>query len=147
MAGGRQIGPRLFDEIFFGSEAAPVKPRVEFSAKTRDQAFARAGGKCQICGLLFGGKKPEYDHILPAALGGDATLANCAVICGPCHRAKTAKDDVPKIRKADRQRKAHVGAELPKAPIQSRGFPPSGKQPRIEKQSLAPRALYEDVET
>lgn len=109
--------------------------RIEFNAKTRDQASQRANGRCEKCGGAF--KRPEFDHILPLALGGKSELANCMVLCEPCHKEKTSKEDVPRIRKADRQRKANNGAKLPPAkPIQSAGFPKSDKRPSIEKRPL-----------
>jgi 5-methylcytosine-specific restriction protein A len=124
--------------------------RLEFSAKVRDQAAQRANSKCEMCGLPFGGRRPEYDHVLPAALGGKPTLANCRAVCGPCHRAKTAKEDVPRIRKADRQRRAATGAHRPRPKIPSN--PDALKAPpkvaRIDKSALAPlprRSIYRDM--
>lgn len=89
--------------------------RREFSSKTMDQAYARSSGRCEnkACGAVLRPGKFHYDHILPDALGGKPTLANCQVLCVGCHKAKTAKEDVPRIRKADRQRKAHIGAKPP----------------------------------
>jgi hypothetical protein len=108
-----------------------MSKRSEFSSKTRDQAYARAKGKCEnhACGLPLQIGKFAYDHILPDALGGKPTLANCQVLCSDCHGAKTAKQDVPRIRKADRQRKAHIGAKpSPKVEIKGKPFaPPSPK--------------------
>ena len=75
---------------------------VEFPRKIKAAAFQRANGHCEACKLPFKGGA-EYDHILPAALGGLPTLANCRAICTPCHKAKTATD-VQTVRKADRQR-------------------------------------------
>lgn len=86
--------------------------RAEFSAKTKDRAFSRAAGKCELCSAPLRPGHIEYDHRLPDALGGKNDIANCQVLCSPCHSAKTAKEDVPRIRKADRQRKAHVGARV-----------------------------------
>ena len=78
--------------------------RREFSQKVRTLAFERANGWCEECGAkLFPGGY-QYDHVLPAALGGDRTLDNCKVICLPCHGLKTTKEDRPKIHKADRAR-------------------------------------------
>lgn len=109
--------------------------RLEFPAKVRDAAAKRADGKCEICGLPFKGR-PQFDHVLPAALGGEPTLANCRAICVECHKAKTA-DDIGRIRKADRQRKAANGAKLPsKKSIQSAPFPKSEKRPAIDKKAL-----------
>ena len=117
------------------------KIRIEFSEKIRDEAIARAKGCCQICGLPFAGKKPEVDHILPAALGGAPILANARAVCKPCHAAKTVKD-VRGMRKADRQRRANNGAELPKATIRSRGFAKVGK---VKREQLPLPARKADV--
>lgn len=123
--------------------------RLEFSAKVKDQAAQRAGGKCQLCGLPFAGKAMAFDHILPDALGGKPTLANCQVLCVPCHTAKTAKEDVPRIRKADRQRRAHSGIKASKSPpIKSAGFAKAEKPRKIDRSALPelpPRSLYRDV--
>lgn len=106
--------------------------RLEFTAQIRDAAIQRANGVCQTCGMPFAGKKIEVDHLLPLALGGKSELANAVALCKSCHATKTAKEDVPRIRKADRQRRAHNGAELPKQPIAARpkpAKPPNGKLP------------------
>lgn len=109
-----------------------TRPReLEFSAKVRDQAIRRANGHCEnkACGLPFGNKRPEVDHILPCALGGKPVLANAQVLCAACHKAKTA-NDVRGIRKADRVRKANNGAKQTARPLKSRGF---DRKPKPEK--------------
>lgn len=58
----------------------------------------------------------EYDHVLPAALGGEATAENAKLLCRVCHRAKT-DDDIGRIRKADRQRDTHTGAKQSARPM------------------------------
>lgn len=84
--------------------------RVEFTAKTKAQAFERADGKCEECtARLFPGNI-HYDHRIPCALGGEATLDNCQVLCRSCHGAKTTKTDVPQIAKAKRVNRKHIGA-------------------------------------
>jgi 5-methylcytosine-specific restriction endonuclease McrA len=124
-------------------------PRSEFPANVKDKAYARAASKCELCGGILTIGKFEYDHRLPDALGGKNDLANCMVICTPCHKAKTSKEDVPRIRKADRQRKKHIGAVVePAIKLKSRGFPPTGKSPRIDKSAIPPlprRSIYGDV--
>lgn len=114
--------------------------RLEFTAKIRDAAIARANGMCQTCGLPFRGKRPEVDHILPCALGGLPTLANARVICGPCHKAKSA-DDIRRIRKSDRVRRANNGAKSPGGSIAGK---PKEKHTKIAKLPIPPpRNLYE----
>lgn len=108
--------------------------RLEFSATTKRKAFDRAmanGGLCECrCGAALQPPKVEYDHRIPCALGGDNSIANCMVLTAACHRTKTANEDVPRIRKADRQKVAAINAKPKGAPITSRGFP--AKQ-RVEK--------------
>ena len=117
-----------------------MSKRIEFTAKIRDKAADRAAGKCQKCGLPFGGKKMHFDHILPLALNGESTLANCQVLCEPCHKEKTAKEDVPRIRKADRSRRAARGIKNETAPkIKSPGFAVKQQKPgKIDKSKLPP---------
>jgi 5-methylcytosine-specific restriction protein A len=82
--------------------------RREFPAKVKVAAFERAKGQCEICGARLTVGKYRYDHKLPDALGGEPTLENCVVQCLPCDKPKTA-EDVTRIRKADRQRRIHLG--------------------------------------
>ncbi|WP_201269096.1 HNH endonuclease [Sinorhizobium meliloti] len=94
----------------------------------RAQAFERCGGLCEKCGARLKVGESEYDHIVPAALGGDATLDNAQVLCIPCHRGVGAKtsDDIKAIAKTKRNWLKHTGAwPKSKAKIQSRGFPKS----------------------
>jgi len=116
----------------------------DFSPKVKDQEWERAQGKCRACGIDIGTKAKHYDHILPFALGGKSELANCALLCEPCHKEKTAREDVPRIRKADRQRKAHIGATRPKGRIKSRGFSRSDKPAREPNPRLPPRPMFVD---
>lgn len=116
-----------------------MNKRDEFSNKTKDDAAKRANGRCGICKIAFGGQRPVYDHILPAELGGKATLANCQVLCVACHKEKT-RDDVRGLRKADRQRRASIGAERTKQKIPQ---PAGHEKPVKDKLPVPPpRALY-----
>lgn len=92
--------------------------RLEFSRKVRNQVFDRANGRCENkrCGAILKPGEGEYDHILPAELGGDASVANCMLICRPCHKAKTAQD-IKRIRKSDRQRDKARGTFKRKASL------------------------------
>ena len=100
---------------------------LEFPRKVKAAAFQRANGHCEACGVPFKGGA-EYDHVLPAALGGEPSLANCRAICQPCHKLKTT-DDVRTIRKADRMRDKASGAKTAKQTIAK---PPKAEcQPKI----------------
>jgi 5-methylcytosine-specific restriction protein A len=84
--------------------------RREFSKKVMGQAALRANGQCEKCSarLLSGGF--HFDHVIPDALGGEPTLANCQVLCKACHQGKTSKEDVPRIAKTERMRLKFTGA-------------------------------------
>lgn len=97
-------------------------PRREFSAKTKALAFERAGGNCECCTARLTVGKFHYDHVIPDALGGEPVLSNCMVLCTNCHGAKTHKEDVPRIAKAVRTNRKHIGAVRPKRPWPSRKF-------------------------
>lgn len=79
--------------------------RTEFPQKVRAQAALRSNGHCENprCGVRLPDGGYHYDHVIPDALGGEATLENCEVLCLPCHKAKTTKGDVPRIAKAKMQ--------------------------------------------
>lgn len=76
--------------------------RREFSTKVRDQAYERSKGRCEKCGAEFAGRRCEYDHRIPCALGGEPTLENCDCVCPVCHRQKTSTQDIPAISKCKR---------------------------------------------
>jgi len=85
--------------------------RREFPSKVRIEAFGRAGGKCESCGVVIRpGNGPHYDHRVPDAVGGEPTLDNCAVLCKACHSVKTSTEDVPAIAKTKRIRNRHINA-------------------------------------
>jgi 5-methylcytosine-specific restriction enzyme A len=87
--------------------------RTEFSMKTKRLGWERAGGVCECgCKRPFGKhpkERPDYDHILPDALGGDNSLENLQVIRHDCHLAKTATRDIKQIAKARRGEKDRAG--------------------------------------
>lgn len=99
--------------------------RVEFSKKTRAEAFARCGGKCEKCEMKLKVSEGEYDHVIPYFISRDSSLDNCQVLCQKCHRgvgAKTA-DDQRTISKIKRVKAKHEGTfPASKAKIRSRGF-------------------------
>lgn len=90
--------------------------RSEFSRKTKALAFTRAGGHCEDCGVKITAANPcEYDHVVPAAEGGDNSLGNCSVRCKKvCHALKT-KQDVKDIARIRRCRDKNSGAARKKS--------------------------------
>lgn len=96
--------------------------RQEFDRATKEAAWARAAGKCEICIQPFDGRRPEYHHKIPAALGGDNSLKNCKCICPPCHRIVTRDEDMPRITKAKRTERKRANIVPRKPKIKSRGF-------------------------
>ena len=88
--------------------------RQEFTPKTKLQAWDRCKGRCERCtAKILGG--PEYDHIVPAAIGGGNDIDNCAVLCRTCHGLKTHRTDVPQIAKTKRVRAKHANAQRSKS--------------------------------
>ena len=86
--------------------------RTEFPVKVKLQAYERclinSKPHCELCDKLILGV-PQYDHVKPDGLGGRATIENCMVLCGSCHRNKTHGQDRPVMAKADRSFKSKAG--------------------------------------
>jgi len=78
--------------------------RTEFSKTVRLAAWNRCGGHCEKCTakITAANGPPQYDHIVPDAVGGPATLDNCQTLCKTCHNTKTHEADVPQIAKTKR---------------------------------------------
>ncbi|MBX8785358.1 HNH endonuclease [Ochrobactrum sp. GRS2] len=110
--------------------------RMEFTRKDKAKIIARANGKCEKCSAMLKTGEGEVDHILPCALGGEATVANGRLLCRVCHVEKTA-DDIRRVRKSDRQRDKATGAVRPKSALAGRKRP----KPALTK-TLPPRAMY-----
>jgi 5-methylcytosine-specific restriction endonuclease McrA len=113
-----------------------MSKRMEFSRKDKAKIIARANGKCEKCYAMLKTSEGEVDHILPCALGGEATVANGRLLCRVCHVEKTA-GDIKAIRKSDRQRDKASGAVRPKSSLAGRKQP----KPALRK-TLPPRAMF-----
>jgi 5-methylcytosine-specific restriction endonuclease McrA len=87
--------------------------RHEFSKRIKAQAALRAKGQCEQCTARLRTGYIEYDHEIPDALGGMATLENCRVVCRSCHATKTQKVDIPRIAKANRNFRKANGIKSP----------------------------------
>jgi 5-methylcytosine-specific restriction protein A len=100
-----------------------MRSRTEFKATIKLGAFQRAKGCCEQCksGVKLLTGDIFYDHRIPDAMGGEATLDNCQVLCRSHHDAKTRKADVPAIAKVKRIERKRIGIRKP-SKLQSRGF-------------------------
>ena len=87
--------------------------RHEFSLKVKANAALRANGYCEECKRKLLTGDYHYDHEIPDALGGEATIENCRVLCRSCHANKTTKADIPRIAKANRNYRKAMGIKKP----------------------------------
>lgn len=87
--------------------------RREFPVKVRKFIWDRAGGLCECgCGQPFTVSDPvQYDHIIPDALGGEATAENCRAIRRSCHQGKSIAErgSITKAHRLDRKAKGLTG--------------------------------------
>jgi 5-methylcytosine-specific restriction enzyme A len=95
--------------------------RQEFTAKTKGLALKRdmRNGKiyCGNCGIELNPRNGmHFDHRDPDGLGGKPTLENCWILCFTCHDLKTVTEDRPRMSKADRVFKSHMGIKRRKGP-------------------------------
>lgn len=93
--------------------------RTEFSSKVKVTAWIRADGHCENkkCGAKLFTANVEYHHDIPCELGGNNSIDNCVVLCKTCHRASTSTKDIPRIAKAKRVERKHIGAHKSHSPI------------------------------
>jgi len=61
------------------------KKAVKFS---RQNVYARDGGRCQYCVGKVGRSEATYDHVVPRAHGGKTTWENIVIACVPCNQRK-----------------------------------------------------------
>ena len=98
--------------------------RNEFTKATRRAALKRSGMLCEAIGEWYGLRPGQrcnaplsagvhFDHIDLDANSKDASLANCAAVCIPCHKHKTAKHDTPLAAKTLRQQDKALGITKP----------------------------------
>ena len=83
-----------------------MSSRQEFTKSTKRDAFLRANGDCELCGMKLKVNEAEYHHRIEAFIGGEATLENCVVLCRSCHALATKKrrSEIDKTRRLSDQR-------------------------------------------
>jgi 5-methylcytosine-specific restriction endonuclease McrA len=65
-----------------------ARKAIKFS---RENVYARDGGKCQYCERHVARHEATYDHVLPRALGGLTTWTNIVIACVACNQRKGGK--------------------------------------------------------
>lgn len=73
-------------------EPAIPDDRKGFTPKQRAEAFTRAKGRCEACGVKIFNGEFQIDHIQARDHLGKHEPSNWRVLCIPCHKPKTAKD-------------------------------------------------------
>jgi hypothetical protein len=70
--------PRPLDGFFAEESRRKRDSRIPKDVRRRD------GGFCQACNTYCG--HGEVHHIHPLSMGGDDTVENAILLCGPCHK-------------------------------------------------------------
>lgn len=61
------------------------KRAVKFS---RENVYARDGGRCQYCSTKVARAESTYDHVVPRTQGGHTRWENIVISCSPCNQRK-----------------------------------------------------------
>jgi hypothetical protein len=74
----------------YGQSMLGKSPRKgkEFTRAVRRAIRQRDQNQCVLCGSTI---KLEFDHIVPASLGGDNSINNGQLLCHKCHREKSLR--------------------------------------------------------
>lgn len=67
--------------------------RELLSGSLRYNIIARAGGRCEACGISAEEKALEVDHIVPVNKGGTNDESNLQALCYSCNAQKRDRDD------------------------------------------------------
>jgi 5-methylcytosine-specific restriction endonuclease McrA len=65
-----------------------ARKAIKFS---RENVYARDGGRCQYCGAGVRRDEITYDHVVPRAQGGTTTWENIVTACVGCNQKKGGK--------------------------------------------------------
>ncbi len=67
----------------------------QISEEEKIECFARAGHKCEECGVAFKDhSEPEYHHRVMHASGGKTDKSNIMVLCHKCHKKYRGKEEI-----------------------------------------------------
>ena len=82
-------------ELEEGYEWTYFYHRRAFSGAQKAAIYKRAKGKCEYCGAKITLRQSEFDHVHPFSKGGPTIIANGALACFQCNRAKKSKSEKP----------------------------------------------------
>ena len=92
-------------------------PDTAIPPRVMVRVFFRCEGKCAACSRkLTPGNKPQYDHIMAIANGGEHRETNLQLLCEWCHKKKTAVDVAQKSR-TYRKQLANIGIKTKGRPL------------------------------
>jgi 5-methylcytosine-specific restriction protein A len=93
-----------------------MTPRRKISDMQRERIFLARGGVCHLCERKIRvGENWDVSHDRPLALLGEDGGDNLKVAHQTCHKVHTATEDMPRIAKAKRQARKHLGIRKPPA--------------------------------
>jgi len=85
------------DTLPFGKDRKPDYPelpkRKGFSARDVASVFIKYEARCAKCAVKVQLDGYQIDHIVRIDAGGKHELANWQLLCIPCHKPKTKKDN------------------------------------------------------
>lgn len=96
-----------------------MSKRRSLSTRERLRLFQLHGGVCHFCNGKINGaiERWEISHEIALELGGNDDDENRKPAHYKCHRAWTAKHDIPAIAKSNRIRAKNVGAKKAKGSL------------------------------
>jgi 5-methylcytosine-specific restriction endonuclease McrA len=68
-----------------------IRHRKQTPKFSRENVFARDGGRCQYCAKKITRLEATYDHVIPRSRGGKTTWENVVIACVPCNQHKGAQ--------------------------------------------------------
>jgi site-specific DNA-methyltransferase (adenine-specific) len=80
--------------LFKGFVNTPIIPQrtdikiEEKSASVKERLYGQQKGLCNACGIEFGIRNLEIDHIIPQSKGGGNYYENYQLLCGSCNKIK-----------------------------------------------------------
>lgn len=94
----------------------PTTPRKPLTPAQRLNLFEDHGGKCVLCGLkIRAGERWIDEHIRALGLGGTNDPENRGPAHEKCAEVKTHDEDMPRIVKAKRIKRKHLGIKSRKS--------------------------------